>query len=73
MDETEKYLNSILEKRLGSVINYGSMSRNGQTVTRVAKKEEHIESMPTVFRKKHETIYIPQQSKALLQSQTSQI
>jgi hypothetical protein len=38
MDETEKYLNSILEKRLGSVINYGSISKNGQTVTRLVKK-----------------------------------
>ena len=53
MDDTENYLNSILQKRMGSVPNYGAFSKNGNTVTRLPKKEEKVESMPTVFRKKH--------------------
>ena len=36
MDDTESYLNSILQKRLGSIPNYG---KNGNTVTRLPKKE----------------------------------
>ena len=38
MDETENYLNSILEKRMGSVPNAGGFSKNGGTVTRLPKK-----------------------------------
>jgi hypothetical protein len=38
MDETEKYLNSILEKRLGSVINQSAYSKNSNTVTRIPRQ-----------------------------------
>lgn len=57
MEETEQYLNKILQKRLGSVINQSAFTKQGSTVTRLPRQEEKIESMPTVFRKKHETIY----------------
>ena len=40
MDETEHYLSGILEKRLGSVPNYGTFSKYG--VTRLPKKEEKL-------------------------------
>lgn len=50
---------------MGSVVNYGSSyNKNGQTVTRIPKKEEKIENMPTVFRKKHETVYRPEELKS---------
>lgn len=39
MDETEKYLNNILEKRLGSVPTF---SKYGNTVTRIPKQEEKV-------------------------------
>lgn len=42
MDGAENYLNSILEKRLGSVPNYGGFSNNGNTVTRLPKQEEKL-------------------------------
>ncbi len=38
MEDTEKYLNSILEKRLGSVPNHAYFSKNANTVTRLPKK-----------------------------------
>ena len=57
MEDTEKYLNSILQKRMGSVINQSAASKNAHTVTRLPRQEEKIESMPTVFRKKYETVY----------------
>ena len=53
MSETEKYLNSILSKRLGSVINNGASSQNAHTVARIPLAEEPLEKMPTVFRKKY--------------------
>lgn len=53
MEQTEDYLNKILQKRLGSVINQNASIRQGSTVTRLPRQEEKIESMPTVFRKKH--------------------
>lgn len=53
MDDTEEYLNNILQKRMGSIPNYGAFSKTGNAVTRIPKKEEKLESMPTVFRQKH--------------------
>ena len=53
MDETENYLNSILQKRIGSVVNTSAFTKNGNTVARLPQQEEKLESMPTVFRKKH--------------------
>lgn len=38
MDETENYLNSILQKRMGSVINTSSYNKNGYTVVRVPQQ-----------------------------------
>jgi hypothetical protein len=38
MEDTENYLNSILQKRLGSVANYGHFSKNANTVTRLPIK-----------------------------------
>lgn len=73
MDETENYLNSILQKRMGSVINTSSYNKNGYTVVRVPQQEEKIESMPTVFRKKHETIYQNSQQQNMLDNRTSYI
>ena len=57
MEDTEKYLNNILQKRMGSVINQSSFKNNANTVTRLPRQEEKLESMPTVFRRKHETVY----------------
>lgn len=51
-------MNGILEKRLGSVPN-ANISKYGTSVTRIPRQEEKVESMPTVFRKKHETTYRP--------------
>ena len=62
MDDTENYLNSILKKRIGSVVNQSGFSKNGHTVARLPQQEEKIESMPTVFRKKYETVYHNTQS-----------
>lgn len=62
MDETENYLNSILQKRIGSVVNTSAFTKNGNTVARLPQQEEKIESMPTVFRKKHETVYMNSQA-----------
>ena len=62
MDETEKYLNSILSKRLGSVVNDGATTKNPNTVTRIPLSEEPMEKMPTVFRKKYETVLVQQES-----------
>ena len=42
---------------MGSVINQNAASKNAATVTRLPRQEEKLESMPTVFRKKHETVY----------------
>jgi hypothetical protein len=64
MDETEDYLNKILQKRLGSVINQSASIQKGSTVTRLPRQEERVESMPTVFRKKHETIYNPNEEQS---------
>ena len=38
MEETENYLNKILQKRIGSVVNQSSFNKNGHTVTRVPKQ-----------------------------------
>jgi len=62
MNETEKYLNSILSKRLGSVVNEGASSKNPNTVTRIALSDEPVDRMPTVFRKKYETVLVQQES-----------
>ena len=62
MSETEKYLNSILAKRLGSVVNEGATTKNPQTVTRIPLSEEPVDKMPTVFRKKYETVLVQQES-----------
>ena len=62
MNETEKYLNSILSKRLGSVVNEGATTKNPNTVTRIPLSEESVDKMPTVFRKKYETVLIQQES-----------
>ena len=39
MEDTENYLNSILEKRLGSIPTYGGFSKNGNNATRLPKRE----------------------------------
>ena len=39
MSETEKYLNSILSKRLGSVINNSASTQNANTVARIPLAE----------------------------------
>jgi hypothetical protein len=62
MSETEKYLNSILSKRLGSVINQAAFSKNPHTVARIPLAEEPVEKMPTVFRKQYETVILNQES-----------
>ena len=38
MDDTESYLNSILKKRLGSIVNYNSSSKTAHTVSRIPKQ-----------------------------------
>lgn len=40
MDETERYLNNILERRMGSVIPVGGSKK--ATVTRLPQKEEKM-------------------------------
>lgn len=64
MDETEKYLNSILAKRLGSVVNQSSFTKNASTVARLPLQEEPVDKMPTVFRKKYETVMIERETVA---------
>jgi hypothetical protein len=39
MEDTENYLNSILQKRMGSIPNYGNFSKNANTVTRLPVKQ----------------------------------
>jgi hypothetical protein len=55
-------LNSILSKRLGSVVNQSAYSKNPNTVARVPLQEEPVDKMPTVFRKKYETVLIQQET-----------
>ena len=38
MQETEKFLNGILEKRLGSVTNNSNFSKYGTSVTRIPRQ-----------------------------------
>lgn len=38
MDETENYLNSILQKRIGSVVNTSAFTKNGNTVARLPQQ-----------------------------------
>ena len=64
MNETEKYLNSILNKRLGSVVNQSAYANNASTVARIPLQEEEVAKMPTVFRKKHETVVMEQKTLA---------
>lgn len=60
MDDTENYLNSILQKRANAVPNpYASKSRTikqPDNITRVPIVQEKEEDMPTVFRKKVGTV-----------------
>lgn len=38
MDETENYLNNILQKRIGSVVNASAFTKNGNTVARIPQQ-----------------------------------
>lgn len=38
MDDTESYLNGILQKRIGSVVNVSAFTKNGSTVARLPQQ-----------------------------------